>query len=220
MTASRWRSGLAADGIEPFLVSEAVRGEGAYLRSTSGERFMTAIHPMAELAPRDVVARAIQAQLSNANTGRVYLDLRHLDGELVRRRFPSISERLESHGIDLGKDLIPVAPAAHYFMGGIVAGTNGRTSMPGLLAIGEVSCTGVHGATGSPATPSSKGWCLACVPPISRRCPSTASPATPLTGNLSWNPRRTLQGNSHECRVLPHHVPAILTPSGPRCRRR
>ncbi|MDQ3539055.1 MAG: L-aspartate oxidase, partial [Chloroflexota bacterium] len=137
---------LAADGLEPFLVSEAVRGEGAYLRSTSGERFMTAIHPMAELAPRDVVARAIQAQISNPNAGRVFLDLRHLERDLIRHRFPSISGRLESHGIDLAKDLIPVAPAAHYFMGGIVADTNGRTSMPGLLAIGEVSCTGVHGA--------------------------------------------------------------------------
>lgn len=137
---------LAADGIEPFLVSEAVRGEGAYLRTASGERFMTAIHPMAELAPRDVVARAIQSQISGSAADHVYLDLRHLERDLIRRRFPSISERLATHGFDLGKDLIPVAPAAHYFMGGIVADTNGRTSMPGLLAIGEVSCTGVHGA--------------------------------------------------------------------------
>ncbi len=137
---------LAADGIEPFLVSEAVRGEGAYLRSVSGERFMTAIHPMAELAPRDVVARAIQAQISGSAAGHVYLDLRHLGQDLIRRRFPSISERLAAHGFDLGTNLIPVAPAAHYFMGGIAAETNGRTSMPGLLAIGEVSCTGVHGA--------------------------------------------------------------------------
>lgn len=137
---------LAAKGVEPFLVSEAVRGEGAYLRAVSGERFMAAIHPMAELAPRDVVARAIQAQISGSAAGHVYLDLRHLERDLIRRRFPSISERLASHGFDLGKDLIPVAPAAHYFMGGIVADINGRTSMPGLLAIGEVSCTGVHGA--------------------------------------------------------------------------
>lgn len=137
---------LAVDGTEPFLVSEAVRGEGAYLRSLSGERFMTAIHPMAELAPRDVVARAIQSQISSSNRRHVYLDLRHLDPDLIQHRFPSISKRLRTYGIDLATDLVPVAPAAHYFMGGIVADTEGRTSLPGLLAIGEVSCTGVHGA--------------------------------------------------------------------------
>ncbi len=137
---------LAVDGVEPFLVSEAVRGEGAYLRSLSGERFMTTIHPLAELAPRDVVARATQSQISSTGQGHVYLDLRHLDPTLVRHRFPSISERLAAHAIDLATDLVPVAPAAHYFMGGIVADTEGRTSLPGLFAIGEVSCTGVHGA--------------------------------------------------------------------------
>lgn len=137
---------LAANGIEPFLVSEAVRGEGAYLRSPSGERFMTTIHPLAELAPRDVVARAIQVQISDSGMHHVYLDLRHLDADLIRNRFPSISERLGRYGIDLARDLIPVAPAAHYFMGGIVADTAGRTSLDGLLAIGEASCTGVHGA--------------------------------------------------------------------------
>lgn len=137
---------LALDGIDPFLVSEAVRGEGAYLRSLSGERFMTDVHPLAELAPRDVVARAIQAQIVDSEQGHVHLDLRHLDAERIHHRFPSITKRLGAHRIDLAKDLIPIAPAAHYFMGGIVAGTDGRTSLPGLLAIGEVACTGVHGA--------------------------------------------------------------------------
>jgi len=137
---------LALDGIDPFLVSEAVRGEGAYLRSLSGERFMIGVHPMAELAPRDVVAHAIQAQIMDSGQGHVHLDLRHLDAGRIQHRFPSITERLRSHGIDLAKDLIPIAPAAHYFMGGIAAGTDGVTSLPGLLAIGEVSCTGVHGA--------------------------------------------------------------------------
>lgn len=137
---------LALDGIDPFLVSEAVRGEGAYLRSLSGERFMTDVHPLAELAPRDVVARAIQSRMMDSGQGHVHLDLRHLDAGRIQHRFPSITERLGSHGIDLAKDLIPIAPAAHYFMGGIVAGTDGVTSLPGLLAIGEVACTGVHGA--------------------------------------------------------------------------
>ncbi|HEV2066653.1 MAG TPA: L-aspartate oxidase [Thermomicrobiales bacterium] len=137
---------LALEGTDPFLVSEAVRGEGAYLRSLSGERFMTDVHPLAELAPRDVVARAIQSQMTESGQDHVHLDLRHLEAERIQHRFPSITERLGSHGIDLARDLIPIAPAAHYFMGGIVAGTDGVTSLPGLLAIGEVSCTGVHGA--------------------------------------------------------------------------
>ena len=107
---------------------------------------MLDVHELAELAPRDVVARAIQDQVAKDGGKPVYLDLRHLDPELVARRFPTIAERLATYGLNLASDLIPVAPAAHYFMGGIVADTQGRTSMDGLLAIGEVSCTGVHGA--------------------------------------------------------------------------
>ncbi|MGC4190439.1 MAG: L-aspartate oxidase [Thermomicrobiales bacterium] len=129
-----------------FLISEAVRGEGAYLRGKDGERFMLAIDPLAELAPRDVVACGIQRQMALDDLPYVHLDLRHLDPALVKRRFPTISSFLATMGLDLATDLIPVAPAAHYFMGGIVAGTDGATSIPGLRAIGEVSCTGVHGA--------------------------------------------------------------------------
>jgi len=137
---------LTGTGYEPFLVSEAVRGEGAYLRSSTGERFMLVDHPLAELAPRDVVARSIQRQMAIDGDNPVYLDLRHLDPELVRTRFPTITNRLEEYGLDLSTDLIPVAPAAHFFMGGVVADTYGKTSLPHLLAIGEVSCTGIHGA--------------------------------------------------------------------------
>lgn len=137
---------LSGDNFEPFLISEAVRGEGAFLRSSTGERFMVADHPMAELAPRDVVARSIQHQRATGASKPVTLDLTHLDPGLVRKRFPTITERLGHYGLDLSKDLIPVAPAAHYFMGGIVANTHGETSMCGLLALGEVSCTGIHGA--------------------------------------------------------------------------
>ena len=137
---------LALAGTEPFLITEAVRGEGAYLLNDAGERFMLAVHPLAELAPRDVVARGIQAAMATGNTGHVWLDLRHLPDELVYERFPTIAEELHRRGLDLANDLIPVAPAAHYFIGGIVAATNGRTSMPGLLALGEAACTGVHGA--------------------------------------------------------------------------
>ena len=137
---------LAIPDADGFLISEAVRGEGAYLRDASGERFMLAIDPQAELAPRDVVARAIQRQMALDGRPFVHLDLRHLDADLVHRRFPTISAHVQRYGLDLATDLIPVAPAAHYYMGGIVAGTDGTTSLPGLRAIGEVSCTGVHGA--------------------------------------------------------------------------
>jgi L-aspartate oxidase len=137
---------FCAPGAEPFLMSEAIRGEGAYLRNAAGERFMPAQHPLAELAPRDVVARAVQHQMALDGTASVSLDLRHLDADVVRQRFPTITAYLARYHLDLATDLIPVAPAAHYYIGGIVASTEGRTSLPGLLAIGEVSCTGVHGA--------------------------------------------------------------------------
>lgn len=131
---------------EAFLISEAVRGEGAYLRGANGERFMIELHPLAELAPRDVVARGIQRQMALDQTDHVHLDLRHLNADAMRARFPTIAEVLHSHGLDLAADLLPVAPAAHYFMGGIVAATDGETEIPGLLALGEAACTGVHGA--------------------------------------------------------------------------
>jgi L-aspartate oxidase len=137
---------LATPGIDPFLITEAIRGEGAYLLDGNGHRFMVNAHELAELAPRDVVAREIQHQITSGHDHAVFLDLRHLDPELMLRRFPTIAQRLASYDLSLTEDLIPVAPAAHYFMGGIVADTCGRTSMPRLYAIGEVSCTGVHGA--------------------------------------------------------------------------
>jgi L-aspartate oxidase len=137
---------LAVPGTEPFLVTEAVRGEGAYLRNRSGERFMETLHPLAELAPRDVVARGIQSTMTAEGTDHVYLDLRHLDASEMYQRFPTITRVARERGFDLARDLIPVAPAAHYFIGGIAAGTDGATSLPGLVALGEASCTGVHGA--------------------------------------------------------------------------
>ena len=137
---------LTLPGVPTFLVSEAVRGEGAYLRNAAGVRFMLQHDPRGELAPRDVVARAI-AQAMRAD-GRAYvdLDLHHLDPAMVHRRFPTIAAVCRDNGLDLARDLLPVAPAAHYLMGGVRTNLWGETSVPGLYACGEVACTGVHGA--------------------------------------------------------------------------
>jgi L-aspartate oxidase len=137
---------LPEEAGEPFLISEAVRGEGALLRNAAGERFMPRYAAEGELAPRDVVARAIHAEMLAADAPCVYLDLRHLPAEETRARFPTIAAVCLRYGLDLARDRIPVAPAAHYFMGGVAVDTWARTTVPGLYAVGEVACTGVHGA--------------------------------------------------------------------------
>jgi L-aspartate oxidase len=140
---------LSLPGVPRFLLSEALRGEGAWLVNAAGERFMHRYHPLLELAPRDVVARAITREGFGGQSGEtlpVYLDMRHVTGIDPNARFPGISAFLHQHGLDLARDLIPVRPAAHYLMGGVRTDVDGRTSLPGLYAAGEVACTGVHGA--------------------------------------------------------------------------
>jgi L-aspartate oxidase len=136
---------LSLPGAPRFLISEALRGEGAKLVNGRGEAFMRRYDAAGDLAPRDVVARGIVREVE-ATGGPVFLTLQHLDPDRVRARFPTIAEMCRRVGIDISRDLIPVGPAAHYMMGGIDTDEWGRTSIPGLFAAGETACTGVHGA--------------------------------------------------------------------------
>lgn len=139
---------LYVKGAPRFLLSEALRGEGAYLRNFALQRFMPKYHEMGELAPRDVVARAIAHELEIVNSPKaaVYLDLTHLPADRIRKRFPTIYATCMHYNIDISTELVPIRPAAHYAMGGVRTDLDGRTSLPGLYAAGEVACTGVHGA--------------------------------------------------------------------------
>jgi L-aspartate oxidase len=137
---------LYVAGSSRYLISEAVRGEGAYLRDKDGARFMLDEDPRAELAPRDVVAQAIVRCMERTRHPNVYLDLAHLDPALVRRRFPGIARVCRGFGLDITRDRIPIRPGAHYMIGGVTVDPAGRTTLPGLWAAGEVTSSGLHGA--------------------------------------------------------------------------
>jgi L-aspartate oxidase len=141
---------LAVEGAPRFLISEAVRGEGAHLIDTQGQRFVFDYHPAGELAPRDVVSRAIFTHLEKTapdpTTAHVWLDLSPIAPDRIRHRFPNIIQVCQQWGIDVFQEPIPVAPAAHYWMGGIVTDRNSQTTISGLYAVGETASTGVHGA--------------------------------------------------------------------------
>ena len=159
--AAAWRAGAEVADLEfvqfhptaldheaapRFLITEALRGEGAYLLDSDGNRFMLGVHPLAELAPRDVVSRAIERVMAQADRHNVMLDARHLGEEHLRARFPTIWAACADAGYNLARDLVPVAPAAHYVVGGVRVDIDGRTSLPGLYASGEVAASGLHGA--------------------------------------------------------------------------
>ncbi|MFQ5949919.1 MAG: L-aspartate oxidase, partial [Nitrospiria bacterium] len=137
---------LSLPGAPSFLLSEAMRGEGAVLRNAEGRRFMDGYHPDAELAPRDIVTRAVLDEMHRGKTQCVFLDLTHLDPVFTRGRFPKIDATCLRYGIDMTREQIPVAPSAHYLMGGVKTNLFGESRVPRLYAVGEAACTGVHGA--------------------------------------------------------------------------
>ena len=172
----------SVNSVQRPLISEALRGEGAHLVDDDGKRFMTGRHELAELAPRDVVAKAIHRVMRESGTDHVHLDARHLGREFLEWRFPTIVASCRAAGVDPATDLVPVAPAAHYASGGVRTDLAGRTSIPGLYACGEVACTGVHGANRLASNSLLEGLVFArrIAGDITRGLPAQADPAPPV----------------------------------------
>lgn len=191
-----------------FLLTEALRGEGAYLKRPDGSRFMPDFDPRGELAPRDIVARAIDHEMKRLGVHCMYLDISHKPADFIRQHFPMIYEKLRSLGIDLTRDPVPIVPAAHYTCGGVMVDDHGRTDVDGLYAIGEVSYTGLHGANRMASNSLLEclvyGWSAA--EDITKRMPY----ARPTTHLPAWDESRVenpdelvvIQHNWHELRLL------------------
>ena len=177
------------------LISEALRGEGAHLVDESGRRFMLGQHELAELAPRDVVAKGIHRVLRQTGADHVYLDARHLGGAFLEQRFPTIVASTRAAGVDPATELIPVAPAAHYASGGVRTDLRGRTSIPGLYACGEVACTGVHGANRLASNSLLEGLVFArrIADDIARELPAQQDPRPGLATGPAWADAATIR---------------------------
>ena len=188
---------LDVPGKPRFLLSEALRGEGAQLLNAAGERFMTRYEPAGELASRDLVSRAIVKEQGRTRAP-VYLSMKHFDPEWVRRRFPTITEACKTASLDLASDLIPVGPAAHYVMGGVQTDLGGRTTIPGLFAAGEVACTGVHGANRLASNSLLEGLVFGARAAQSMLEPLGTQPVEPVepTGPLE-RPSRAIPSEAH-----------------------
>ena len=227
------RDRRSVTSVQRPLICEALRGEGAYLVDDAGKRFMLGQHEMAELAPRDVVAKGIHRVLRDTGTDHVYLDARHLGRDFLEHRFPTIVASCRAAGVDPATDLIPVAPAAHYASGGVRTDLCGRTSIPGLYACGEVACTGVHGANRLASNSLLEGLVFArrIADDIARDLPPQAEPVDPAAvgtlGGAAGDPRRAAAGDDPGAGVLrsadvagraPPRTLTRLGASGPRRR--
>jgi L-aspartate oxidase len=179
---------LYVAGSSRYLISEAVRGEGAYLRDKDGVRFMLEEDPRAELAPRDVVAQAIVRRMERTQHPNVYLDLSHLDPTKVRERFPGIDKVCRGFGLDITHDLVPVRPGAHYMVGGVTVDTAGRTTLPGLWAAGEVTSSGLHGANRLASNSLLEGLVFGAACGRGAAAAAAALPDTLTVPPLRWRP--------------------------------
>jgi L-aspartate oxidase len=196
---------LAIQGAPRFLLSEALRGEGAVLRNIGLERFMKKYHEAQELAPRDVVARAMVTEMQHTNSTHVFLDMTKKSEEFLKKRFPRIYETCASHGLDLASDMAPVCPAAHYMMGGVKTDLKGRTSLPGLYAAGETAATGVHGANRLASNSLLEGLVFGALagqammkdaPAGKRKGQALAGSPAPLPGNSSATQKEAVKNGA------------------------
>jgi L-aspartate oxidase len=210
---------LAIQGAPRFLLSEALRGEGGVLRNIGLERFMKKYHEAQELAPRDVVARAIVSEMQRTQSVHVYLDMTKKSEEFLKKRFPRIYETCQSFGLDLASDLAPVCPAAHYMMGGVKTDLKGRTSLPGLYAAGETAATGVHGANRLASNSLLEGLVFGALagqamiqeaPGGKRKGQALPGSPAPLPGNPSAAQKEASKNGATTKNGLPAKTPAVV----------